>query len=162
VPAPSLCPAVPTCQPSLTFRPQSPRRGRAHDRAFSGHVRAPVPLLSPAPCSPTSPLSFAPPAQLSRRLSLALPARTEISATARRRPLPVPWPLLCPCLVQCHGELHLTVSCSGHPSVCPLPPAASSPRSPQHFLAQPESASVAPSSPCASVAASRRQRFFSR
>jgi hypothetical protein len=55
-------------------------------------------------------------------LSLALPARTESSATAGRRPQPVLWPLSRPCLVQCHGELRLTVRCSRHPSVCPLPP----------------------------------------
>jgi hypothetical protein len=43
------------------------------------------------------------------------------SATARRRPPPVAW-LPFPCPVQCHGELRLAVSYSGHPSVCPLPP----------------------------------------
>jgi hypothetical protein len=40
--------------------------------------------------------------------------------------------------------------------------AASGPRSPERFLAQPESAIVAPSNPCASAVASRRQRFCSR
>jgi hypothetical protein len=55
-------------------------------------------------------------------LSLALPTQTESSATARRRPPPVPWPPLRPCPIQCHGELCLAVSYSGHPSVCPLPP----------------------------------------
>ena len=55
-------------------------------------------------------------------LSLALHTRTGSSATARRRPPPVMWPPSRPCPIQCHGELHLTVSCSGHPSVCPLPP----------------------------------------
>jgi hypothetical protein len=74
--------------------------------------------LSPTPCSPTSPLPFAPSAQLPRPLSLSLPARTESSATAHRRPPPVPWPPLRPC----HGELRLAVSYSGHPSVCPLHP----------------------------------------
>jgi hypothetical protein len=72
----SLCPAVPTYQPSLTFRPRSPCRGRAHDRAFSGHVRAPT------PCSPTYPLSFAPSAQLSRPLSRSAHANREL----RHRP----------------------------------------------------------------------------
>jgi hypothetical protein len=47
-PSLSLCPAVPTYQPSLTSRPRSPRRGRAHVRAFSSHVLSLVPLLSPA------------------------------------------------------------------------------------------------------------------
>jgi hypothetical protein len=116
-PAPSLSvPPSPPVSPSLTSRPRSPHCGCAHDRAFPDHVRA------PAPCSPTSPLSFAPSAQLPRPLSLALPARTKSSATARRRPPPVPWPPLRPCPGQCHGELRLVVSYSGHPSVCPLPP----------------------------------------
>jgi hypothetical protein len=54
-------------------------------------------------------------------LSLAMPTSAESSATAHHRPLPVlqPPPHLRP--VQCHGELRLTVSCSGHPSVCPFP-----------------------------------------
>jgi hypothetical protein len=132
--SPSLCPAVPTCQPSSTFRPRSPRRGRTHDRAFPGHVRAPAPLLSPVPCSPTSPLSFEPSTQHSRPVSLALPTRAGSHATARRRPLPVPWLPSLPCPVQCHGELLLTVSCSGHPLVCPSFPAASGPRSPEQLL----------------------------
>jgi hypothetical protein len=55
-------------------------------------------------------------------LSLALPTRTGSSPTARRRPLPVLWPPSRPCPVQCHGELHLTISCSVRPSMCPLPP----------------------------------------
>jgi hypothetical protein len=75
--SPYLCPTVPTCQSSSTFRPQSPRHGRAHDRVFSGHVRAPAPLLSPVPCSPTSPPSFAPFAQLSRPLSRSAHASRE-------------------------------------------------------------------------------------
>jgi hypothetical protein len=67
----SLCTAVPTCQSSLTSRPRSPRRGRAHVRAFSGHVPAPAPLLSLAPCSPTFPRSFAPSVKPSSSLSLS-------------------------------------------------------------------------------------------
>jgi hypothetical protein len=108
----SLCPVVPTCQSSITSRPRSPRRGRAHVLAFSGHVP------TPAPCSPTSPLSFAPSARLSLPLSLC-PRKQR--AIARRRPMPVLWPPSRPRPVQCHGELRLAVSCSGHPSVCPLP-----------------------------------------
>jgi hypothetical protein len=82
----SLCSAVPTCQPSLTFRPRSPRRGRTHDRAFSGHVRAPAPLLSPAPSSPSPPLSFAPFAQLSRPLARSAHANRELH---HRLPTPI-------------------------------------------------------------------------
>jgi hypothetical protein len=115
----SLCPTVPTCQPSLTSRPRSPRRGRAHDRAFSCHVLASVPLLSPAPYSPTSPRSFAPPAKPSR--PLALPTHVESSATTHRRLLPVLRSPSRPRPVLCHGEFCITVSCSGHPSVCPSP-----------------------------------------
>jgi hypothetical protein len=55
-------------------------------------------------------------------ISLALPTRTGSSTTVRRRLPPVPRPPLRPCPVQCHGELHLAISCSGHPSVCPLHP----------------------------------------
>jgi hypothetical protein len=36
-------------------------------------------------------------------------------------PLPVLRPPSRPCPVQCHCELRLAVSCSGHPSVCPFP-----------------------------------------
>jgi hypothetical protein len=76
--------------------------------------------LSPAPCSPTSPLSFAPSAQPSRPLSRSTHA-DQGAPPPRRRPLPVSWPPSRLCPVQCHGELRLTVSCSGHPLVCPLP-----------------------------------------
>jgi hypothetical protein len=55
-------------------------------------------------------------------LSLSLSARSESSAIACLCPPLVRWPPLRPCLVQCHGELRLAVSYSGHPSVCPLPP----------------------------------------
>jgi hypothetical protein len=71
-------------------------------------------------------------------LSLALPTRTGSSATARRRPLPVPWPPLRLCPVQRHGELRLTVSCSGHPSVCPSLPCCVWSALTGAFLAQPE------------------------
>jgi hypothetical protein len=78
----SLCPAIPTCQLVLKLsptisppwtRPRSPRRGRAHDHALSRHVYALAPLLSLAPCSPTSPLSFAPSLSLCPRVQGAPP-----------------------------------------------------------------------------------------
>jgi hypothetical protein len=97
----SLCLVVLTCQPSLTSRPRSPRRGRTHVRAFSVHVRAPAPLLSLAPCSPTSPRSFAPSAKSSRPLSRSTHACRELrhrppstvacsAATVAFAPCPVP------------------------------------------------------------------------
>jgi hypothetical protein len=75
---PLSTPPTPLVSVSLNSRPRSPHRGCAHVRAFSGHDWAPVPLLNPAPCSPTSSLPFAPSAQLSR------------SAHANREPLPPP------------------------------------------------------------------------
>jgi hypothetical protein len=81
----------------------------------------PRPFWAPHPTRP-SPLSHLRPLPNSLALSLAPLARTESSATARRRPPLVPWPQLRPCPVQCHGELHLAVSYAGHPSVCPLAP----------------------------------------
>jgi hypothetical protein len=99
--SPSLCPVVPTCQPSLTSRPRSPRRGRAHVRAFSSHIHALTPLLSPMPCLPTSPRSFVPSAKPSRPLSRSAQACRELChrssstaacsvATVASAPRPVP------------------------------------------------------------------------
>jgi hypothetical protein len=119
---------TPLVSTSLTSRPRSPRRGRAHVRAFSGHGRVPAPLLNPAPCSPTSPLPFAPSAQLSR----------STHTNREPPPPPVPWPPLRPRPVECHGELRLVVSISGHPSVCPFPPWFSRPVLTGVVLAQPE------------------------
>jgi hypothetical protein len=45
----SLCPADPTCQLVPNLPPTFPRRGRAHDRAISSHLRMSSPLLSPTP-----------------------------------------------------------------------------------------------------------------
>jgi hypothetical protein len=160
--SPSLCPAVPTCQPSSTSHPRSPRRGRAHVRAFSGHDRAPAPLLNPAPCSPTSPLPFAPSAQLSRPLSRF--------AHANREPPPS--------LDDVH-RLFRGRRCARAPSSatvsfallsatrdtlrCALPLSGLfGPRSPEWFLRSRSSATVAPSRPCASTVAPCLQRFPSR
>ena len=96
--SPSLCSAIPTCQPSSTSCPRSPRRGRAHVRAFSAHVPMSSPLLSPAPCSPTSPRSFAPSAKPPRPLSRSAHACRELRHRPRRllpvqRPPPRPRPV---------------------------------------------------------------------
>jgi hypothetical protein len=80
-----------------------------------------VPLLSPAPCSPTSPLSFAPSVRLARPLSRSAHACRDLRHCPHRSP-PVLRPPSRSRPVQCHSELRLTVSYSGHPSVCPLPP----------------------------------------
>jgi hypothetical protein len=160
--SPSLRPAVPTYQPSSTSRPRSPRRGRAHDCAFSGHDRAPAPLLNPVPCSPTSPLPFAPSAQLSRPLSR--------SAHANREPPPPP------------ADVHRLFRgrrCARAPSSstvsfalpsatqdtlrCALPLyGLSGPRSPEWFVRSRSSATITPSRPCASIVALCLQRFPSR
>jgi hypothetical protein len=89
-------------------------------------VDAPTSARSPATSAHPRPARPPPLAHLrflpdSLTLSLALPTCAGSSATARRRLLPVLWPPSRPRLVQCHGEFRLTVSCSGHPSVHPLP-----------------------------------------
>jgi hypothetical protein len=118
----SLCPTDPTCQrfPNLSptisslwtrprprvLRPRSSPRAPFDPRALLAHLPSSICALCPA---------------LSLSLSLC-PREPRTSATAHRRSSLVPWPPLCPCPVQCHGELRLAVSYSGHPSVCPLPP----------------------------------------
>jgi hypothetical protein len=117
----SLCPAVPTSQlvpnlsptisPSWTcprprvLRPRPRPRAPFEPRALLAHLLSSICALCPA---------------LSPYLSLC-PHEPRTSATVHRRPPPVPWPPLRPRPVQCHGELRLAVSYSGHPSVCPLP-----------------------------------------
>jgi hypothetical protein len=113
---PCLCPTDPTCQriPNLSpmisppwTRPR-PRvlRPRPSPRALVAHLPSSICALCPA---------------LSLSLSLC-PRKPRTSATAHRHPPPVPWSPSRPCPVQCHGELGLAVSYSGHPSVCPFPP----------------------------------------
>jgi hypothetical protein len=110
-----LCPVVPTCQFVLNLPPTiSPPWTRPRPRVLRPHPRPRAPFEPRALLAHLSSLICA--------LSLALPTCAGSSATARRRPLSVLWPLSRPCPVQCHGELRLTVSCSGHPSVCPFPP----------------------------------------
>jgi hypothetical protein len=98
--------AVPNLSPTI------PRRGRAHVRAFSGHVRA------SAPCSPTSPHSLAPSAEPPRHLSR--------SARAPRAPPPptdVHRPFYgrrgTPRRVCCPGKLRPITRHLEHPSVHP-------------------------------------------
>jgi hypothetical protein len=52
-----------------------------------------------------------------------------------------------PCPVQCHGELRLAVSYSGHPSVCPLPPCCARSMHTRAVLAQSEPRRHRPEAP---------------
>jgi hypothetical protein len=138
------------------------RRGRAHDLAFFGHVRAPAPLFEPRALlahlpslicalypAPSPSLSLCPREPRASPLSVDAHrlfhgrrcARAPSSATVRFALLSATWDTL-----RCALSL----------------PVAPGPRSLERFLAQPESATVATSSLYASAAASRRQRFCSR
>jgi hypothetical protein len=74
----SLCLTDPTCQLVPNLPPTIPRRGRAHDRVISGHLRMSPPLLSPASCSPTFLRSLAPSAEPSSPLSCSARATREL------------------------------------------------------------------------------------
>jgi hypothetical protein len=135
---PSLCPTDPTCQLVPNLPPTiSPPWTRPRPRVL---------WTRPSPCAPFEPLAllaYLPSSicalclALSPSLSLCL-REPRTSATARRRPPPVPWPPLCPCPVQSHGKLRIAVSYSGHPLVCPFPPWFSRPVLTRVVLAQPE------------------------
>jgi hypothetical protein len=106
-------------RPHLSARPQPP----AHDLpAVDAHTSARS-LATSAPPRPTRPLLFSHLCPLPNPLALflALHTRAGSSATTHRRPLHILWPPPRPCPVQCHGEFYLTISCLGHPSVCPFP-----------------------------------------
>jgi hypothetical protein len=105
---------TPPVSSSSTSRPRSP----AVDAPTS--ARSPATSAHPRPARPP-PLAPLRPLPNPLALSLALLTRAESSATARRRLLLVLRPPSRSRPVQCYGELRLTVSCSGHPSVCPLP-----------------------------------------
>jgi hypothetical protein len=147
-------PPSPLVSSSSTSHPRSPRRGRAHDRAFSGHVRAPAPLLSSRPARPPL-LSHLCPLPNPFALSLALPTCAASSATACHRQLPVLWSPSRQCPIQCHVSSALLSAARDTLRCALFPPAASSPRSPEFPLCSRSSTTVAPSSPCASAVASR-------
>jgi hypothetical protein len=117
----SLCPAVPTCQLVLNLSPTiSSPWTRPRPRVLRPRPRPRTPFEL-APCSPTPPLSFVPSAQplrpLSRSAHVCSELRHRLPSTAACSVVavaPVPHPV--------PRELRLTVSCSGHPSVCPFPP----------------------------------------
>jgi hypothetical protein len=102
--------AVPNLSPSI------PRRGRAHVRAFYDHVPAPAPLLSPTPCSSTSPRSLAPSAEPPRPLS-----RSARTTRAPPPPTDVRRPFYghrgTPRRVCCLGKLRAITRHLEHPSV---------------------------------------------
>jgi hypothetical protein len=99
---PSRWSADPTRQAlSLTSR-----RGRAHVRAFSGHLRTPSTPLEPVSRSPTSPCSFAPsvehPRPLSRPARASRQLRRHSPKSIARSTIAVS-PLVC--LVRAHRSL---------------------------------------------------------
>jgi hypothetical protein len=111
-------PSVPSA--SLTSHPR-PRRGRAHVRAFPGHLRTPSSPLEPTPRSPISPFSFAPSTEHPRPLSRAahvsrqLRRRSLTSATHSTVTVELPRRVCCPDKLR-HITHHLE-----RPLVCPLP-----------------------------------------
>jgi hypothetical protein len=135
-----------TCPRPRVLRPRPSPRAPFEPRALLAHLPSSICALCPA---------------LSPSLSLC-PHKPRTSAIARRCPPPVSWPPLRPCPVQCHGKLHLAVSYSGHPSVCPPLSGLSGLCSPEWFLRSRSSATVAPSRPCASAVAPCLQRLPSR
>jgi hypothetical protein len=147
-----LCPADPTCQPSLTSRSRSP----AVDAPTSTHSLAtsprPRPFLSPVPFSPTS-LAHLRPKPNPVALSLALPARPE----PRHRSPPVRRSFYgrrgTPRRVCCLGKLRPITRPLEHPSVRPNPSSLSGTRSTEFFLCSRSSATAAPSRPCATAVA---------
>jgi hypothetical protein len=163
---PSRVPALSLSRrPHLSARPQPPAHDlppwtRTRPRVLR-HVCAPAPLLSLAPCSPTSPLSFAPSAKSSRPLSLC----------PRVQGAPPP-PTVDYCLFCGHRRVRIpssaTVSSASLSAArdtlrCALSlSAASDPRSPEQSSRSRSPAVVAPSSLCTSAVASRYQRFPSR
>jgi hypothetical protein len=148
-----LCPADPTCQPSLTSRPRSPHRGRTHVRTFSDHVPAPAPLLSPAPCSPTSPRSLAPSAEPPRPLSRSARARPE---PRHRPPTSVARSTVAvelPAVSITPVSSTLSPATWNTPRLAPNPSSPPGPRSPEFFLCSRSSATVASSRPFATTVA---------
>jgi hypothetical protein len=157
--SPSLCPAIPTCQPvsnlspmisppwtrprPCVLRPRPSPHAPFEPRALLAHLPSFICALCPAPSPSLSlclhePRAPLPPADAHRLFRGRRCARAPSSATVSFA------------LPSSTRDTHW----------CALSlPTAPGPRSPERFLAQPESSTVAPSSPCASAVASRRQRF---
>jgi hypothetical protein len=161
-------PPVPTLSlsrhPHLLARPQPPthdlpRRGRAHARAFCGHVRAPfephalLAHLSSLICAFYSTLS--PSLSLCPRVQGAPPPPAVdrcLFRGRRRARAPSSAPVSSALLPAAQDTLRCVLSL----------PVASGPRSPEFLLCSRSSTTVALSSPYASVVASRRRHFCSR
>jgi hypothetical protein len=158
----SLCPAVPTCLPVSNLSPTiSPpwTRPRPHvlrprlsprtpfePRALLAHLPSLICTLCPAP---SLSLSLCP------RELRAPPPPTDAHRLFRGH--------RCACAPSSATVSFALPSATQDTLRCALSlPAASGPRSSKSFLAQPKSATVAPSSPCASAVASRHQHFCSR
>jgi hypothetical protein len=158
----SLCPAVPTCQPvsnlpptisppwthprPRVLRPRPSRRVPFDPRALLAHLPSLICALGPAPSPslllcPREPRAPPPPVDVHRLFRGRHCARAPSSAT-----------------------VSFTLPSATRETLrCALSlPAVSGPRSPESLLAQPESATIALSSTCASAVISRRQRFCSR
>jgi hypothetical protein len=144
-------PVIPLCVPNLS--PTFPRRGRAHDRAFSGHLRTSSPLLSPAPRSPISPAHLCPQPNPLAPLSLyAHDPVAPLPLTEGRRPF---------CAHRRTRALSLALVNSASPSATwdILRVALSlfdllGPRSPEHFLRS-RRADVVDPHPCRTLASVR-------
>jgi hypothetical protein len=151
----SLCPAIPTCQPisnlsptispswtrprPRVLRPRPSPRDPFEPRALLAHLPSLICALCPAPSPSLSlclrePRAPPPPADAHRLFCGRRCAHAPSSATVSFALPSATWYIL-----RCALSL----------------PAAPDTRSPGHFLAQSESATVAPSSLCASAVASR-------
>jgi hypothetical protein len=115
--APRTPPVSPLYFPNLpsTLLPWTGPRSR-----ISRPPRTPSTPLEPGPRSPTPPCSFAPSAEHSRSLSLALRAQPG-SFAARRGSVAVLWSPSSPRRVRCPGKLRLIARHLERLSVHPLP-----------------------------------------
>jgi hypothetical protein len=142
--------------------PMIPRRGRAHDHAFSGHVLAPVSLFNPAPYLPTSPPSLAPSAKPPRPLSISAHVTRELrhhpptSAACSMVAMEQPATSVAPV------SSALSPATWNTPRFAPNPSSLPGPRSPEFFLCSRSSATVAPRRPYASAVVPILQHFLSR
>jgi hypothetical protein len=160
--SPSLRPTVPTCQPISNLSPTiSPPWMHPRPRVLQPH---------PSPRVPFEPSALL--AHLPSLICAFCPAPSPSLSVCLHEPRAPPPPADAHRLFRgrrCARALSSATVSFALPSTtrdtlrCALSlPVASGLRSPERFLAQPESATVTPSSPYASAVVSRRQRFCSR